>query len=304
MNKRKMYKRKNSPPNNGLVKNKLVPTYLMKIKEVFDNQHWEKEEKEKNSLFSRFCIRTSDLPDDDSRDLFLELADRFLWVPDDKYLDLMMKCIKKLFDENPDLRSKEHIYIYQLISPEDEKKRKIKSSARMLYSFNDAKIIQDRQLSQYKVTIRDKIDENEIEKVNQSNSALLLVDDFVGSGDTAVKSVNNLTKLGVNKTNIYVFALVAQNIGVDKLKNNNIRIAVAEQRKKGITDYYGSKSSEKIKIMEKAERKLKVKKEFSLGYNGTEALVSMIKTPNNTFPVFWMEPTKDKKAPFPRGWCK
>ena len=112
MNKRKLYKRKTSPPNNGLVKNKLVPTYLMKIEKVFENQHWEKEEKEKNSLFSRFCIRTSDLPDDKSRDLFLELAGRFRWVTDDKYLDLMMTCTNKLFDDNSDLRKKEHIYIY------------------------------------------------------------------------------------------------------------------------------------------------------------------------------------------------
>ena len=172
----------------------------------------------------------------------------------------------------------------------------------MLYAFNDAKIRYKTKLSQYEITLRDKIDENEIKKVNQSKSAFLLVDDFVGSGDTAVKSVNNLTKLGVNKQNIFVFALVAQNIGVENLKKNDIRIAVAEQRDKGITDYYNSRISEKINIMKKVERKLNVKEQFSLGYKGTEALVSMIRTPNNTFPVFWIEPTKDKKAPFPRGW--
>lgn len=51
-------------------------------------------------------------------------------------------------------------------------------------------------------------------------------------------------------------------------------------------------------------KKLKVKnKSLYLGYKKSEGLVTMIKTPNNTFPFYWYEGKRDGKfmmAPFPR----
>ena len=39
---------------------------------------------------------------------------------------------------------------------------------------------------------------------------------------------------------------------------------------------------------------------MQLGYANTESLVAMIKTPNNTFPVYWYEHKKNSYAPFVR----
>jgi hypothetical protein len=44
-------------------------------------------------------------------------------------------------------------------------------------------------------------------------------------------------------------------------------------------------------------------KNFSLGYNNCEALITLARTPDNTFPVFWMKHRIGKKyfdAPFSR----
>ena len=55
-----------------------------------------------------------------------------------------------------------------------------------------------------------------------------------------------------------------------------------------------------IKLMTQIENKLKIDKNFSFGYNRSEALISLIKTPNNTFPVFWFTNKKHNVAPFLR----
>ena len=52
--------------------------------------------------------------------------------------------------------------------------------------------------------------------------------------------------------------------------------------------------------MHEIEDILKVDSKYSFGFNQTEALISLIKTPNNTFPVYWYEKNGHSHAPFPR----
>ena len=51
--------------------------------------------------------------------------------------------------------------------------------------------------------------------------------------------------------------------------------------------------------MESIEEKIKAHDNEKLGYMGSEALITLARTPNNTFPVFWKQ-KNNKKAPFPR----
>ncbi len=51
--------------------------------------------------------------------------------------------------------------------------------------------------------------------------------------------------------------------------------------------------------MESIEKKIKPHKNEKLGFKSSEALITLIRTPNNTFPVFWKQ-KKDRIAPFPR----
>ena len=86
------------------------------------------------------------------------------------------------------------------------------------------------------------------------------------------------------------------------LKKENVKVYTAVVRKKGISDKYAIGIVEKKKcIMHEIEDILKVDSKYSFGFNQTEALISLIKTPNNTFPVYWYENNSIKsKAPFPR----
>ena len=52
--------------------------------------------------------------------------------------------------------------------------------------------------------------------------------------------------------------------------------------------------------MIKISKQLQAPKGMQLGYASTESLVAMIKTPNNTFPVYWCECKENSHAPFVR----
>jgi hypothetical protein len=52
--------------------------------------------------------------------------------------------------------------------------------------------------------------------------------------------------------------------------------------------------------MEHIEKNLDIPDDYLFGYKKSEALVTMIRTPNNTFPVFWYNKKNEDNAPFPR----
>ena len=57
------------------------------------------------------------------------------------------------------------------------------------------------------------------------------------------------------------------------------------------------------KCMHAIEGAIKVSSDYNFGYKQSEALVRMIRTPNNTFPIYWYRDKKKKiniYAPFPR----
>lgn len=84
-----------------------------------------------------------------------------------------------------------------------------------------------------------------------------------------------------------------------------INIYASVVRNKAISDNYECEDVEnKIKQMENISKQINVKdNNLYLGYKKSEALVTMIKTPNNTLPFYWYEGKKNGKimfAPFAR----
>lgn len=53
-------------------------------------------------------------------------------------------------------------------------------------------------------------------------------------------------------------------------------------------------------VMESIEDYIRVKEEYRMGYAQSEALVRMFRTPNNTFPIYWLKNNKNPCPPFPR----
>ena len=102
---------------------------------------------------------------------------------------------------------------------------------------------------------------------------------------------------------------LCQNEGNKLISKRGFNVLHGVIRNKGITEKYNEPElSENIKIMSSIEDLLlqdsKFENKYQFGYKSSEALVSLTRTPNNTFPLYWFEAKLNEgkiwKAPFPR----
>jgi hypothetical protein len=139
---------------------------------------------------------------------------------------------------------------------------------------------------------------------NRSRTAIVLCDDFIGTGETAEEAIAEYqAHLRNADDQLAVLCLVAQQQGLNRV----LRLAPAychTIRSKGITDSALLPDREAARrLMSAIEARLSVHPDYAFGYRRSEALVAMERTPNNTFPVFWDTPKIDGvpwPAPFPR----
>ena len=138
-------------------------------------------------------------------------------------------------------------------------------------------------------------------KYRDNMDSIILIDDFIGSGETALECLTYLDFLKQEEKKLYVLALVAQKQGIENIRKEGISVFVNVVREKGITDKFDKEEAQqKLDEMEKISKLLQVSKKMLLGYLESESLVAMNKTPNNTFPVYWHEGKGHSHAPFPR----
>ena len=198
----------------------------------------------------------------------------------------------------PEINEKTKIYIMPLVSPEDE--GKTKSSSMLVYLFNSVKLRHDNVLSKYKFEIIDK-NENLSLYLENKDAILVLADDYVGTGETAEKCLLHILKMKVEINQIAIVSLVAQQMGLDYLSKYTICVSASVVRQRGISDFYEDEIlHENIQLMREIEDKMSIREKYKFGYKKSEALVTMCRTPNNTFPIFWEESGNMKIAPFPR----
>ena len=170
-----------------------------------------------------------------------------------------------------------HVMLYEVRSSIDKNK------------FNDLKFI---------------LSQNDLKKFSDLDYDIIIVDDFIGSGNQISSFIKN-SGLKKNKTHIYTIVL-------QDISKINIIPLVGElysslpPRKKAITDGFSIGAlnvADAQKLYEKIESLIDINMEYSYGYEKTEALVTMKRTPNNTLPIFWHSRMKGGRkwpSPFPR----
>jgi hypothetical protein len=269
----------------------------------------------RQSLYKKYCERLK-MFEEDGQELFIELSYRFEQILFVDYIETFLMSFLNI-DEDI-LRTKEKIIISPLINPfienRDNKKkleREKTKSAQFLYyllSNQDLSWIEYSHKFEFCDTIVD------IKKsINQNEDTLLiLIDDFIGSGGTAInygKAIFdeiNRKKKYLKISDFCIVSIAAMEAGIKYVKEElGIFCYSNIIRKKGISDFYPKQQADvKKEIMRNLELMIYLPKECpedkSLGHAGSEALITfMNKTPNNTFPVFWYE-TNTLIAPFPR----
>lgn len=126
---------------------------------------------------------------------------------------------------------------------------------------------------------------------------LILIDEFIGTGNSALGRYLELEKVFTDKgipLKIFIKSIVATKEGIDFLSKKGIDVTSQMVIYKGITGSSIKKiDKKKIKTMYKLEEKLSKKYEGRLmprfGYGRSESLYSREdgNTPNNVFPIFW-----------------
>ena len=144
----------------------------------------------------------------------LELTERYLWIPEEKYVEHLIHVLVKLISDNKAIDENSKLYVMPLIAPEDE--GKAKSSMMLSYLFNSVKLRHDRRLSKFKFQL-----ENDIvqvaEYLKENGSFLILADDFIGTGETAEKCIIHMQEKGIPTEKIIILSLVAQEKGLKYL---------------------------------------------------------------------------------------
>jgi Uracil phosphoribosyltransferase len=265
---------------------------FLELEEIFNSKKWEidKSAKKFSSLFNRFSSRL-DVYRDEEQKLILDLTKDFtqVFIKDlDTYFFNSIRLIKDI-DQYSTIIFAPLKYSWE---------RKIKSAdhlwyhAKSFFDFSYESFDKKKYFTSNWKTVG--------EKVKQKNSLLILLDDFIGTGGTGSKIIKQLKGEGILNSNYYVLTLLGQDEGIKNLvaEFGNI-IACACILNKGISDKFeGEELVNKTKLMLQMEKVINVEPEFEFGFGRSESLIAIHgKSPNNTFPVFWLE-KGGKLAPF------
>lgn len=281
---------------------RLSAQIFLRLVEVFKANGWEipNEDMGIESRFNRFCERLGIL-DTKEQELVIELTKRFTVISGSEYLQLIIKLLNRINSEGIEaFQETSRFLIMPLIAPQDISKTK--SSKFVWYYFRD-ELVKCNSTFVGKELVYCDIEKVSWVKGIKSNEIVILLDDYIGSGETAVSAIKWLVnKFELNPKQMVILSLAAQEIGINYIARETEVVTYAYYRlTRGISDYYAGEQLEvNIITMNEIEDKLKVKTNYRFGYNRSEALVSLIRTPNNTFPVFWKPCGKNNLAPFLR----
>ena len=145
-----------------------------------------------------------------------------------------------------------------------------------------------------------KVDKNHYKKGIRN---YVIVDDFVGTGRTALKRYQSFVST-LNKSDIHVsFCIVCgMKFGVEYCHHNRMPLFCPVQLEKGLSGYYkGFELSVKVYTMKELEMNLAEKNgdlelaTYTMGWGQAESLYYREghNVPNNVYPIFWWKMYRD-----------
>lgn len=250
--------------------------------QLYRNQPWISDhERAFESLLSESNSRTEDA-------LIFSLLNRYNYLNNSDYIHAIEKIA-------------EHIVNTWLLNEIDTQlacltsERKSKSAHRVLYDLNV-------KISAYGWYHPNTSTHNEeIIKKADSCPNIILVDEFIGSGETAIvdsRRLKNqlLDELGISNPNIKICAIAGMREGINLVEAEDLDVHVIHILEKGISSFYkGASLVASIRDMNLLEANLAAQIEayrlltYSFGYTKSEALYGREdgNVVDNVFPIFW-----------------
>ncbi|MEY8862482.1 hypothetical protein [Tenacibaculum singaporense] len=280
---------------------------ILKLQKLFEQKGWTNMD-EFSNFFQSFCLFMENL-DSEQHELVKDLTDDFLWLRSTDYYKHLKRTLLKL--ENYKFLNLDTIYIVPLLAKSDRDSKKTKSSGTVAYTCQNPELKYSNLFKDTDFRIIDNLDRlPSVKKLKARRNPILLIDDYIGSGDTAIEALTEVLNIRqYDKDTLFVASLVCQETGLKLINQKGYEVLTDIIRKKGISDkYQGAELNKNIQLMESIEKILesdpKFETKYNFGYKSSEGLVTMIRTPNNTFPLYWFEAQINKtnkwKAPFPR----
>jgi len=275
---------------------------INKLRTIFERKDWDLENPIYADKFEKYCSLFRILTDEE-QDIIMILTENYLHCPSKNYFGILAQSFKLI--NTAKYESYNDIYILPLIDPHD--KNKIKSSNTFSYAIAYEYVPALFNSDNARTHLIPKPNSLISKRDKRNKGLFIFVDDFIGTGDTASAAITNYRNfISVNSDSVIIIALVSLETGYNRIKNlvNDLYVPIIVN--KGIAD--SSTFTDKSKtysIMEKIESRLKDQQDYKIndykfGYRRSEALVTMIRTPDNTFPVFWWsESASGEKWPSP-----
>lgn len=263
----------------------------LRIHTLFEEKGWPIDISNKSSLYNRFIKRCQEL-NDEERELFYKLSLEFRWVSLGEYIQLLIELLTKVVTNY--MNSNQHIHVYPIKKESDHDKVKSADVISYLCKATNIKHIDKLSNKTFKVvTEQSKLIENH----KSERKPFIILDDYIGSGQYASSVAEELIESGIPKSNIIICALFISEDGAKTLKNAEYTVEYIEK----VESVVNKLSTKEIGLLRNIENLLNIDKEFSFGYNQSANLISLIRTPNNTLPLFWYKnASRDTNAPFER----
>jgi hypothetical protein len=243
------------------------------------------------SAFENYCEMLSRL-NHEERALVLTLTRTYRWISEPERRAKLLEAIRKLSFALPSTIRR--IVLLPCKKPQSQGP---KSSDSVFYSLREYQANIKQIIAPRSLVFCGHI--ADFKHKNNTHTVLVLVDDYVGSGETAESCIKEIRSLGTN-IEILVLAIAAHRSGIIELAKKHCTVIAAEVFHRGINDNsYLTDKTTAIAIMRRLEDKLGTSDDCRFGWKATEGLLTMARTPNNTFPVFWQSKNR-WIAPFPR----
>lgn len=283
----------------------LTPELVGKIGDLFSRQGWPTTSEDPTtpfgSRFERFCYLMERLSRDE-QDFVLNLSADFKHLGFAAYERTFVQACTSIRPEH--VGSGDTLVFIPLKNPRDREAAKsgdlmvqiAKTKSHSIAAFAHKKC---HALVDPTALGREPFD-------NRTAATIVFVDDYIGSGETAVAAIDDYnTHLRRPDDKLLVISLVSLRTGHEAVIAKGVPIFSAEVRRKGITESDRLVDKEASLLMMKSiEERIGVPWIYKLGYNKSEGLESLLRTPDNTFPLFWItNPTNESPwpAPFPEN---
>ncbi|MGX7200599.1 phosphoribosyltransferase [Enterococcus nangangensis] len=266
---------------------------LGKLYQVFKDKEWKMVEWEQDSLFNRLSNTLKNL-NIEEQELFIKLLEKLEYYTVSDYEDLLIEVLVKMHQSV----KKNKFTFVPLISNRDQ--QDVKSGMLVTYLLKSNTIQYNSDISNMKFYLHLNLTDNDVSLINRKEMCLVIIDDFIGSGDSAIEAVSYFITRGVKKDKIIILSLVTLTAGASKIESEGINFFYARKSKNLAEQFESIGDLSKLKEdIVSLSKKIGVKDFQYLGYNESSALLSMIRMPNNTIGVFFDGRNK-ANIPFPR----